>query len=174
MESLQKSAYSVKLFKGGSPMIFSKSDHIQQIINGTKTVTRRPSDRYKVGGLYKIQPGRGKKGIPDGRIYIGQKYREWKPDLSDLPEDSHFIRRWRQYDAGYPIRDYQAKMEGGYTPDEYEELYEKMYPGWTERWVLYFCFFTVKELADCGFPLTDFEQAKLAEYISKADKEGQN
>jgi hypothetical protein len=51
-------------------MIFSKSDHIEQIKAGTKTQTRRPTDRYKVGKLYAIQPGRGKPGIPEGKILI--------------------------------------------------------------------------------------------------------
>jgi len=37
-------------------MIFSISDHIEQIKSGTKTQTRRRSDRYKVGSLLTIQP----------------------------------------------------------------------------------------------------------------------
>jgi len=155
-------------------MIFSKADHIQQIIDGSKTVTRRPSNRYKVKGLYKIQPGRGKRGIPDGRIYIGQKHREWKHDLSDLPEDAKFTRLWRQYESGYPIRDYSAILEGGYTPEEYEELYEEMYPDWTERWVYYFCFFSAKELSDCDIALTDYEKATLTDFPSNNGQEGES
>jgi len=57
-------------------VIFSKSDHIQQIILGTKTQTRRPSDRYQVGKTYAIQPGRGKPAIPEGRIFITDKWME--------------------------------------------------------------------------------------------------
>jgi len=130
-------------------MIFAVKDHIQQIIDGTKTMTRRSSDRYKVGQLYAIQPGRGKPGIPDGKIYIGWKKKEWKPDLSDLPEDARFARGWRSMEAGYPITEWEAKAEGGYTSEEFEELYEKMHPNWTERWIYSFSFFTTEEIREC-------------------------
>lgn len=131
-------------------MIFAMADHIKQIIASTKTQTRRSSNRYKVRHLYAIQPGRGKKGIPDGKLYIAWKKREWKPDLSDLPEDARFVRRWRVMKAGYPLQDYEAKAEGGYTPEEYEELYEKTHPGWTERWAYDFTFFSKEELDEIG------------------------
>ncbi len=130
-------------------MIFSIEDHIKQIIEGTKTETRRPTDRYKVGNLYAIQPGRGLSGIPQGKIYIAQKFKEWKPDLSDLPSKAVFAKRWRESDAGCPIRDYSAKAEGGYSPLEYEELYEEMYPGWTVRYAYWFSFFTMEEIEEC-------------------------
>lgn len=130
-------------------MIFSIDGHIQQIIAGTKTETRRPTDRYKVGNLYAVQPGRGEPGIPEGKIYIGQKLMEWKPDLSDLSEDAIFARRWRESEACYPIRGWDAKAEGGYEPDEYEQLYEEMYPGWTKRWAYWFSFFTMEEIEEC-------------------------
>ena len=130
-------------------MIFSKADHIQQIIDGSKTMTRRPTDRYKSNRLYAIQPGRGKHGIPDGKIYTGIITREWKPDLSGLPEDAVFARGWKEMEAGYPIRDFAAKAEGGYTSKEFEELYEKMYPGWTERYAIFFMFFTTEEIEEC-------------------------
>jgi len=94
-------------------MIFSIEDHIQQIIDGTKTQTRRPSDRYETGRTYAIQPKRGKNGIQDGRIKIICKW----------PET--YLR---------PISIIDAASEGGYTPEQYEELYEKMYPDWIRRW----------------------------------------
>ena len=98
---------------------------IEQIKAGTKRQTRRPTDRYQVRKLYAIQPGRGKPGIPEGKIYIGEITREWKPDLSDLPEgrEAIFARRWREMEAGYPIKEWAAKEEGGYTSEEFEELY---------------------------------------------------
>ena len=130
-------------------MIFSKGDHIKQIIEGTKTQTRRSSDRYQVGKLYSIQPSRTEPGIPDGKIYIGVKTKEWKPDLSDLPEDAHFAIGWRKMESGYPILEHNAKAEGGYTSEEYEELYEKMHPNWTERWAYDFAFFTAEEIREC-------------------------
>lgn len=129
-------------------MIFAMADHIQQIIAGTKTQTRRSSDRYKICHLYPIQPCRTCKGIPEGKIYIALKKREWKPDLSDLPESARFARKWRQRDAGYPLSDWEAKAEGGYTPEEFEALYEKTHPKWTERWAYDFTFFTTEELEE--------------------------
>lgn len=131
-------------------MIFSVAGHIDQIKAGGKTQTRRASDRYQVDRLYAVQPRRGAKGIPEGRIYVSNKVREWKPDLSDLPEAAKFARRWREVVAGYPIQRYSARAEGGYTPEEYEDLYERLHPGWTVRWAYYFDFFTVDDLIECG------------------------
>ena len=130
-------------------MIFSVEDHIEQIKAGTKTQTRRGSGKYQVGKLYAVQPCRTCKGIVEGKVYIGEKVKEWRPDFSDLPKSARFARKWREMEAGYPIRDYNAKAEGGYTPEEYEELYEKMHPGWTERWAYYFSFFTADEIEEC-------------------------
>jgi len=59
-------------------MIFAIEGHIQKIIEGKKTQTRRPSDKYKIGKFYAIQPGRGKLGIPDGKILIVAKRWEMK------------------------------------------------------------------------------------------------
>jgi len=129
-------------------MIFGIGDHIQQIINGTKTMTRRSSSRYQVGKLYAIQPCRTCKGIPEGKIYISFKKREWKPDFSDLPDDAKFARKGREMEAGCPIRDWEAIAEGGYNPEEFEELYEKTHPNWIERWAYYISFFSVEDLEE--------------------------
>ena len=129
-------------------MIFSIDDHIKQIIHGTKTETRRPSDRYNKGRLYAVQPCRTCKGISEGKIFIGEKWREWKPYLSDIPEHAKFARDWMKLQAGYPIPPVHAQAEGGYTPFEYEEIYEEMYPDWQERWAYRFHFFTTKELEE--------------------------
>lgn len=101
-------------------MIFSIGDHIEQIKAGTKTQTRRPTDRYKVGGLYAVQPGRGKKGTPDGKIRI--------------------FRKWREIAALDIISWVDAEREGGYTIMEYEKVYSKMYPNWFVRWAYDFRF----------------------------------
>jgi len=111
-------------------LIFSIADHIKQIIEGTKTQTRRPSDKYQVGKLYAIQPGRGKKGIPDGKILISAVRTEKKTDG----------RIW------YSVMDNEAKAEGGYTPEEYEELYEKMYPDWEVRYAYLFRYYPTKAI----------------------------
>ena len=101
-------------------MIFSIGDHIKQIIDGTKIQTRRQSDRYQVGQLLAIQPGRGKKGISVGKIKITRKWME----------DMH-------YDY---ISNTDALAEGGYDAVEYEELYRKMYGLWNQRWAYEFVY----------------------------------
>lgn len=98
-------------------MIFSISNHIELIKKGQKTQTRRESDRYEVGKTYAIQPCRTCKGIKEGRIMIIDKRCE-----------SGFV---------HPI---DAKAEGGYRVDEFEELYEKVHPKWSKRWVYTFSF----------------------------------
>lgn len=97
-------------------MIFSVDGSIEKIKAGTKTQTRRPTDRYQVGKDYAIQPGRTKPGIPEGRIMIIGKQEEWKKIPVDLVDSR------------------EAILEGGYTPEEFEALYQKMYPGWEKRW----------------------------------------
>jgi len=98
-------------------MIFSKSNHIEQIIAGTKTQTRRPSDKYQIGKTYAIQPGRGKPGIEKYRILITGKRKEYRGETVSVKD---------------------ALAEGGYTPEEYETLYESMYPSWLVRYVYTF------------------------------------
>jgi hypothetical protein len=100
--------------------------HIEMIRNGTKTQTRRPTDRYQVGKSYAVQPGRGKTGIPGLRILITNKWVEFKS------------ARWILWE--------EAKDEGDYTPEEYEQLYETMYPGWVSRWA--YLFKVVRESLD--------------------------
>jgi len=111
-------------------MIFSLADHIEQIKAGAKTQTRRPTNRYKEDHLYAIQPGRGKKGIPDGKILVLGYVEEYKCELEVF---------------GLLTKE-AAKAEGGYTPEEYEDLYEKMYPGWEIRYAYIFDYFTAEEI----------------------------
>ena len=94
-------------------MIFSIGDHIQQIIDGTKTETRRNSDKYKVGRLYSIQPKMYEPGIQIGKIKINSKKEEKRKNG--------------------PISSYAAKKEGGYTPMKFEKLYAKIEPKWKRR-----------------------------------------
>lgn len=108
-------------------MIFSE-EHVRLILAGEKTQTRRTSHRYVVGRTYTVQPGRGKPGIPEGRIQIQMRWLEWKEGC-----------------PSYPIWDCDADAEGGYTPAEYECLYERLNPGWTERWAYIFTFIPAEE-----------------------------
>ena len=110
-------------------MIFSIGSHIYHIMTGYKTQTRRPTDRYDVGKTYAVQAGRGKSGIPEGRILITRKWEEFK---------------WTYFGRLAFIREFISKedalAEGFYKPKEYEELYDKMYPSWKSRWVYEFEF----------------------------------
>ena len=111
-------------------MIFNIPNHIEQIKSGTKTQTRRRSDKYKVGNFYTIQPKRGVKGIPEGKIFIHSKHIEVKSPL---------MMTW------YILPD-EAIAEGGYNPESYEELYEKMYPNWVERWCYLFRYYSMEDV----------------------------
>jgi len=57
-------------------MIFSVSDHVEQIKQGRKTQTRRASNRYQVGKTYAIQLARTEKGIREERIMISKEKEE--------------------------------------------------------------------------------------------------
>ena len=101
-------------------MIFSIGDHIEMIKSGQKTQTRRQSGFYKVGKTYSIQPGRGKKGIADGRILITEK----KGERQFL----HWVSSEDAWD------------EGQYMPLEFERLYRRIYHRWVARYVYTFKF----------------------------------
>ena len=103
-------------------MIFSVGDHIQQIIAGTKTQTRRKSGWYIVGKTYAIKPCRTCKAISDGRILLTDKRVETIPFIS--------------------VEDAQA--EGGYHPVEFERLYKKLDSGWVKRFAYTFEFIPTK------------------------------
>jgi len=102
-------------------MIFTKN-HIEDILQGIKTQTRRNSGRYEIDRTYAIQPCRTCKGIPNGRILIKDK---WLEDRMEYPD----MISWDD-----------AQAEGGYAPQNYESLYEGMHPGWMARWAYVFEF----------------------------------
>ena len=72
--------------------------------------------RYTVGKDYWIQPKRTARGIRDGRV----KVLDFKLEYKAVPTE-------------YPISPEHALAEGGYTPAEYELLFENMYPNWMCR-----------------------------------------
>lgn len=105
-------------------MIFSVAGHVEKVLSGEKTQTRRIRPfshglycRYEVGKTYAVQPGRGKKSV--GRILVTRVDCE---------------SRW----GDGPISEADAKAEGGYTQQQYEDLWASMYPGWDQRWVIHF------------------------------------
>jgi hypothetical protein len=102
------------IFSGISP---DGIKHIELIFKGWKTQTRRPAGRYEACRDYAVQPKRCAPADPRGRIRI---------------HDIRFEKR------GAFISLEDALAEGGYLPEQYEALYEKMYPNWTERWAYVF------------------------------------
>ena len=100
-------------------MIFSVPGHIEKIIDGTKTQTRRKSPNYSVGHSYAISKGR-EKAIKEGRILITkkrvEKFSDWGISVSD------------------------AIAEGGYTSGQFEIIFANIYPGWILRYAYTFRF----------------------------------
>ena len=107
-------------------MIFAISDHVKQIIEHTKTQTRRSSARYRYGRYYLIQPKRTSKGISEGKILITSKRVEYanRGSISEL----------------------DAKREGSYTPEQFERLYSEIHPNWKIRYAYTFVFVEAKRL----------------------------
>ena len=103
------------IFSGTSP---DGEKHIDKIFKGLKTQTRRKNSTYYVGHTYAVQAKRTAKADPRGRILIRAKWYELRMQGRIIHSD--------------------AIKEGGYTPDQYEQLYEAMYPGWNGRWTYEF------------------------------------
>jgi len=124
-------------------MIFSVADHVEQIVKGTKTQTRRAyTSKYWPGKTYAIQPGRGKLADPRGRILI--------------------THAWIESRERNVIHPFDAEAEGGYTPEEYEVLYEKLNPGWGFRWAYEFKFIpAIKEVGVYGGRVEDIKDERL-------------
>jgi len=92
-------------------MIFSK-DHIEKIRDGTKTQTRRLKSNYKIGRSYAVQPGRGKRAIPDMRIEILDI---WQEKLGEISEEDC---REEGYNSSDEYREIWAKINKKYEPDQ--------------------------------------------------------
>lgn len=95
-------------------MIFFEGD-IQKIIDGKKTQIRRDSRRYEVGDIISLSSD--DPSVSLHKIKIIEKKME---------------RRNRRITA------VAARKEGGYTPKEFEDLYDKMYPNWKKRYAYTF------------------------------------
>lgn len=101
-------------------MIFNVPGHIEMILHGVKTQTRRVNrGKYQIGKTYAIQPKRTAKGIEGYRIQILDIYEE-----------------------RYPLIKYDdAKAEGNYSRIEYERTFRLLNPSWKQgdvRWVFKF------------------------------------
>lgn len=125
-------------------LIFAVPGHIEKIKSGEKTQTRRLWDvrmdmrhddmmrrrvtvngrlKWRVGKRYAVLPGRGKKGV--GWIVITSMWLET------------MYRHEKNFDRKF-ISVSDALAEGGYTPEEYEALWDKMYPNTDRRLVIEF------------------------------------
>ena len=124
-------------------MIFNISGHIDMIRNGLyhlpadllnnpienrqiKTQTRRVNRGiYQVGRDYAVQRKRGVKGESDIRIVMDAIWEEWCT-----------------YGGGNPyyIFPRNAQAEGGYTVEEFEDVFRTAYPKWNgeKRWAFRF------------------------------------
>ena len=96
-------------------MLF-RPEHIQMILNGTKTETRRDWKRRmaKVGGEYKV-----KKTMLSKEYYATIKCTTlFRQRLGDMTEQD-------------------AQAEGGYTLKEYKQVFKDIYGFWDDNKVLY-------------------------------------
>ena len=107
-------------------MIFAIQGHIGMIRVGTKTQTRRVNRGiYQVGKDYAVQSKRGMKAEPDIRIVMD---RIWEEEVS---KPNIFFT---------PITKENALVEGGYTSEEYEKVFQELNPKWSgwDRWTFEF------------------------------------
>jgi len=104
-------------------MIFAVEGHIEKIIRGEKTQTRRVAKPnsfiYQVGKTYGVRKCRTCKNIPDGRILILHRFLETR---------------------NKKINETDANAEGGYSLEDYETLFEKMHKNWQIRYGYIFRF----------------------------------
>ena len=116
-------------------MIFSGehkgNKHFDMVLDGSKTRTTRLSGRYTVGKDYAIQPKRTKRGIEGYRIVIDKKRKE-RCTLPGMVSGGYFRSK--------SISKEDAKKEGGYTPEEFEVEFKKLFTKWDglERWAYEF------------------------------------
>jgi hypothetical protein len=159
-------------------MIFQRK-HIELILKGEKTQTRRKSGHYFVGKTYAIQEGRGQKARMEGRIRITSY-------LAEIRDNDGDISILKTSPCGYNSRQLisvsenpvkaisieDARAEGGYTPEAYEELYEQLYPGWEIRFAFTFVFEPSPEYLESQDAEFDSQQGVAdAEAEAKAEYE---
>lgn len=115
-------------------MIFNAPGHIDMIRREIKTQTRRLNRGiYQVGKDYAVQAKRGMKAEPDIRIVIDEI---WEEDGLGIAGGGPAVGN-RANDRYLSEED--AWAEGGYTPIQFEEMFNVVYPkrDWT-RWVFKF------------------------------------
>ena len=107
---------------------------LQLIPEVIKTQTRRLNRGiYKVGKSYAVQRKRGMKAEPDIRIVMDK--------IGRAQMDPVFSSSELDFDIIDPaISEADAWAEGGYTPLEFEKIFQKLNPKWDGkvRWVFVF------------------------------------
>lgn len=123
------------IFSGVSP---DGEKHFDMVLDGSKTRTTRLSERYEVGKDYAIQPKRTKKGAEGHRIVIDEKTFETFSDMPNILLDA--LNKPITKVGTIPISKKDAEKEGGYTPEEFETLFKKLFPKWNGlcRWAYEF------------------------------------
>ena len=115
-------------------MIFNIPGHIDMIRNGLKTQTRRLNRGiYRVGRDYAVQRKRGVNAEKDIRIVIDK--------IGGAKMEPVFDMRELDLDTINPaISKVDAGAEGGYTPLEFEKIFQKLNPKWDGkmRWIFVF------------------------------------
>jgi len=136
-------------------MIFNVPRHIVLLQNGllseaaynryppmiVKTQTRRVNRGiYQVGHSYSVQPKRGAKAVPGMRIMMDKIWEEKAEGFLILAADDEM------YPGEINITQEDALAEGGYTPNEFEEIFRELNPKWDgkKRWVFKFHVISVK------------------------------
>ena len=82
-------------------MIFGP-ELIEKVLLGAKTVPRRRSSRYRVGKVYSVQPGRGKKHVGHIEILSANKEplltvtRSGEPKKEGFKGYGYFFGYWRE------------------------------------------------------------------------------
>lgn len=133
-DGIDKPDWSLKAMKEYSThrtqFLADRADASKEVKEGVhpliiKTQTRRPNRGiYKVGRSYAVQRKRGVKAERGIRIVMDDIWREIR---DDEPE--------RTNTKLMPISVEDAWAEGGYSPTEFEEVYERIYSkGGNSRW----------------------------------------
>ncbi len=114
-------------------MIFCE-EHIEKILNGEKTQTRRVHrGKYQKGRSYSIQKCRTCKGIEGYGIVMDKIWEEKAKEFLINVQGS-------KYPSEIHISKEDAWAEGGYTPARFERVFRELNPKWGgwARWVFEF------------------------------------
>lgn len=90
-------------------MIFGP-ELLPKVLSGEKTVTRRRTSHCKVGQVYAVQPGRGKRHVAHIRVLGVSQERVGVVYAGDIAREGFSGKR--------KFREYWVALHGGWNPDE--------------------------------------------------------